>query len=115
MLNSDVMEALLEFRRKRNWEQFHTPKELASALTIEASELQEVFQWKADIEVAHLLGSPSREKVVDEIADIAIVLSYLAHDLSIDLNNAVMSKLKKNEEKYPIEKSYGNARKYDNL
>jgi NTP pyrophosphatase (non-canonical NTP hydrolase) len=113
MVNDNVMTALLEFRRKRNWEQFHKPKELAGALTIEASELQELFQWKTDEEVARLLSSSSREKVMDEISDIAIVLSYLCHDLGIDLNAAVLSKLKKNEAKYPVEKSYGNAMKYD--
>jgi len=113
MLNPSVVTALLEFRRKRNWEQFHKPKELASALTIEAGELLEVFQWKTDEEVTRLLNRSSRERVLDEIADVAIVLSYLCHDLGIDLNAAVLSKLKKNEVKYPIEKAYGNARKYD--
>lgn len=113
MVNNSVMAALLEFRRKRNWEQFHKPKELAAALSIEASELQEVFLWKTDEEVAHLLSSPSREKVLDEIADVAIVLTYLCHDLGVDLNATVLSKLDKNEAKYPVEKSYGNAKKYD--
>lgn len=113
MVNSNVMAALLDFRRKRNWEQFHTPKELAVALTIEASELLETFQWKSDEEVTRLLNSSSRERVVDEIADVAIVLSYLCHDLKLDLDAAVLSKLQKNEARYPIEKSYGNAKKYD--
>lgn len=113
MVNDSVMVALLEFRRKRNWEQFHKPKELATALTIEASELLETFQWKTDEEVTRLLSSSSREKVQDEIADVAILLSYLCHDLGIDLNAAVISKLNKNEAKYPVEKSYGNAKKYD--
>ena len=113
MLNDSVMMALLEFRRKRNWEQFHTPKELAAALAIEASELPEVFQWKSDEEVARLLASPARERVTDEIADVAIVLSYLCHDLGIDLDAAVLAKLKKNEAKYPVEKAFGNAKKYD--
>lgn len=113
MINESVMTALLEFRRKRNWEQFHKPKELASALTIEASELQEIFQWKTDEEVITLLNGPSRERVHDEIADVAIVLSYLCHDMDIDLDAAVRSKLKKNEAKYPVEKAYGNAKKYD--
>lgn len=113
MVNNSVMTALLEFRRKRNWEQFHKPKELATALAIEASELQEVFLWKTEEEVVHLLSSSSRGKVVDEIADVAILLSYLCHDLGIDLNAAVLSKMNKNEAKYPVEKSYGNAKKYD--
>ncbi|MGH9428308.1 MAG: nucleotide pyrophosphohydrolase [Terriglobia bacterium] len=113
MLNASMMTALLDFRRKRKWEQFHKPKELAAALTIEASELLEVFQWKSDDEVTRLLGSPLREHVEDEIADVAIILSYLCHDLGIELDAAVLSKLKKNEAKYPVDKAYGNAKKYD--
>ncbi|MBA3614272.1 MAG: nucleotide pyrophosphohydrolase [Nitrospirales bacterium] len=113
MVNNNVMSALLEFRRNRNWEQFHQPKELAAALTVEASELLEIFQWKSHDEVAHLLKSESRDRVSDEIADVAIILSYLCHDLGIDLNEAVMSKLKKNEAKYPVDKAYGNAKKYN--
>lgn len=115
MLDNGVMTAILEFRRQRDWEQFHKPKELAAALSIEASELLEAFQWKTDQEVTDLLNSPSREKVIEEIADVAIVLSYLCHDLKISLNDAVLSKLQKNEAKYPIEKAYGNAMKYDKL
>jgi len=113
MVNDNVMAALLDFRRQRNWEQFHTPKELAVALTIETGELLETFQWKTDAEVRGLLNGSSRERVVDEIADVAIVLSYLCYDLKVDVDAAVLSKLKKNEAKYPIEKSYGNAKKYD--
>ena len=115
MVNHSVMTVLLEFRRKRNWEQFHTLKEFASALTIEVSELLEIFQWKTDEEVRALLSSSSREKVLDEVADVAIVLSYLCHDLNIDLNAAVLSKLQKNEVKYPLCKSYDTAKKYDEL
>ncbi len=113
MLNDKVLAAVLEFRRKRDWEQFHQPKELAAAITVEASELLEIFQWKSHDEVARLLESPSRERVEDEIADVVILLSYLCHDLGLDVNAAVLSKQKKNEAKYPVEKSYGNARKYD--
>jgi NTP pyrophosphatase (non-canonical NTP hydrolase) len=60
MLNDKVLAAVLEFRRKRDWEQFHQPKELAAAITVEASELLEIFQWKSHDEVARLLESPSR-------------------------------------------------------
>jgi len=113
MLNDRVLAAVLEFRRKRNWEQFHKPKELAAAITVEASELLEIFQWKSHDEVARLLESPARVRVEDEIADVVILLSYLCHDLGLDVNAAVLAKLKKNDAKYPVEKSYGNARKYD--
>lgn len=113
MLNDRVLAAVLEFRRNRDWEQFHKPKELAAAITVEASELLEIFQWKSHDEVARLLESPARGRVEDEIADVVILLSYLCHDLGLDVNAAVLAKLKKNEAKYPVEKSYGNARKYD--
>lgn len=113
MLKGEVLAAVLEFRRKRDWEQFHKPKELAAAITVEASELLEIFQWKSHDEVARLLESPARGRVEDEIADVVILLSYLCHDLGLDVNAAVLAKLKKNEAKYPVEKSYGNARKYD--
>ena len=113
MLNAELMAAVLKFRRERNWEQFHKPKELAAAIAVEASELLEIFQWKTHEEVARLLESPSRERVTDEIADVVILLSYLCHDLGLDVNEVVRAKLQKNEGKYPVEKSYGNARKYD--
>ncbi|MBX3348010.1 MAG: nucleotide pyrophosphohydrolase [Nitrospira sp.] len=113
MLSDSTLTALLEFRRQRNWEQFHKPKELAAALTVEASELLELFQWKSHEEVARLLDSAKRERVAEEIADIAILLSYLCHDIGIDVNAAVLSKLRKNEAKYPVDKAYGNAKKYD--
>ena len=115
MLNPSVMTALLEFRRKRNWEQFHRPKELTAALIVEASELLEVFQWKTDEEVSRQLEGKLRERVLDEIADVTIMLSYLCHDLGIDLDAAVLSKVQKNEAKYPVDKAYGNARKYDEI
>ena len=115
MISNTVMTALLEFRRKRNWEQFHRPKELAAALIVEASELLEVFQWKTDEEVSRQLEGKLRERVLDEIADVTIMLSYLCHDLGIDLDAAVLSKVQKNEAKYPVDRAYGNARKYDEI
>ena len=115
MINNTVMTALLEFRRKRNWEQFHRPKELAAALIVEASELLEVFQWKTDEEVRRQLEGKLRERVLDEIADVTIMLSYLCHDLGIDLDAAVLSKVQKNEATYPVDRAYGNARKYDEI
>ena len=113
MVCQNVVSALLEFRRKRDWKQFHNPKELAAALVVEASELLEIFQWKSHDEVAGLLEGPSRERVEEEIADVVILLSCLCHDLRLDLNAAVLSKLQKNEAKYPVEKAFGNARKYN--
>jgi dCTP diphosphatase len=106
---SESVEALLNFRRERDWERFHTPKNLAIAISVEAAELLEHFQWSADSDVQSAgLG----EKVRDEIADVAILLIYLAHDLKIDLDAAVRHKLEVNRDRYPVETSRGNARKH---
>lgn len=113
MISSDLLTALLQFRQKRNWEQFHKPKELAVTLSVEAGELLELFQWKTNEEVAAMLDSTLKERVADEVADVVIVLSYLCHDLNIDLNAAVRSKLEKNEARYPVHKVYGSSKKYD--
>ena len=75
----------------------------------------EVFQWKTDEEVSRQLRGKLRERVSDEIADVTIMLSYLCHDLGIDLDAAVLAKVQKNEAKYPVDKAYGNARKYDEI
>jgi NTP pyrophosphatase (non-canonical NTP hydrolase) len=91
MISSDLLTALLQFRQKRNWEQFHTPKNLAIALSVEAAELLEIFQWKTHEEVKALIASASKQQIQDEVADVAIMLSYLCHDLDIDLNAAVRS------------------------
>ncbi len=112
MISNDLLVALLQFRRNRNWEQFHKPKDLAISLSVEAAELLEIFQWKTNEEIGALIASESKQQIQDELADVAIMLSYLCHDLEIDLNAAVRSKLEKNEAKYPVEKAYGNSRKY---
>jgi len=112
MISKDLLGALLQFRQNRNWGQFHKPKDLAISLSVEAAELLEIFQWKTNEEIAALIASGSKQQIQDEVADVAIILSYLCHDLDIDLNVAVRTKLEKNEAKYPVEKSYGNSKKY---
>jgi NTP pyrophosphatase (non-canonical NTP hydrolase) len=113
MINESLVQRLLEFRRVREWEQFHTPKDLAISLVLEASELLELFQWKKDAELPGLLEGPLAERLKEEVADIAILLSYLCHDLRIDLNSAIEAKVLKNGEKYPVAKVRGSARKYN--
>jgi len=113
-VSAKVLEQLLAFRRERNWEQFHTPKNLAIALTVESSELLECFQWASDDELKDIVHR-QREAIEDEIADIAILLSYLCHDLHVDLDCAVLSKLEKNKKKYPTHLAFGVASKYDKL
>jgi len=113
MIKAELLERLIEFRRERDWEQFHTPKELAISLSIEASELLEWFQWKNDDEIALKLGSDKREALEDEVADVVAYLSYLCHDVGIDINKAVEAKIEKNAQKYPIEKVKGRSNKYN--
>ena len=112
MINSDLLEQLIAFRRERDWEQFHTPKDLAISLSIEAAELLEWFQWQTNDQIVTKLNSEKREQLEDELADVAVYLSYLCHDLGIDINEVVANKMVKNAAKYPIEKVKGKADKY---
>ena len=112
MINEELKKKLLDFRKKRDWEKFHKPKDLAVSITIEAAELLEHFQWKSDKEVAKMLKSKGKDEIYEEIADIAIYLTYVCHDLGIDINDVISKKLEKNKKKYPAEKVRGSARKY---
>jgi NTP pyrophosphatase (non-canonical NTP hydrolase) len=98
----------LAFRDARDWAQFHNAKDLAAGLSIEASELLECYLWKKPEQA-------DMNKVREEIADILIYTLLLAHESKIDLAEAVRAKLKRNAEKYPVEKAKGRADKYDKL
>ncbi|MFO0752644.1 MAG: nucleotide pyrophosphohydrolase [Thermodesulfovibrionales bacterium] len=110
-----IIERLLAFRREREWEQFHRPKDLAISLVLEAAEVLEEFQWKSDEEVNKHLSGEGRERVAEEMADVAIYLLLLSHDLGIDLPESIVKKIEKNEKRYPVEKAKGSAKKYDAL
>ncbi|ODN66308.1 nucleotide pyrophosphohydrolase [Methylophaga muralis] len=113
MINADLLKQLIEFRRERDWEQFHNPKDIAISLSIEAAELLEWFQWRDKTEIQQMLETDKREALEDEIADVAVYLSYLCHDLNIDLEQAIKRKMEKNAAKYPVEKVKGRADKYN--
>jgi NTP pyrophosphatase (non-canonical NTP hydrolase) len=113
MIEQTVLEQLLAFRRERDWEQFHNPKDVAISLSIEAAELLEWFQWRNLDEIRDMLQSDKREQLEDEIADVAVYLSYLCHDLGIDLNQVVKNKMAKNAAKYPKDRVKGRADKYN--
>ncbi|MBL4638841.1 MAG: nucleotide pyrophosphohydrolase [Proteobacteria bacterium] len=113
MIEPQLLQQLMDFRRERDWEQFHNPKDLAISLSIEASELLEWFQWKTSEEISQQLQSDKRVQLEDELADVAVYLSYLCHDLGVDLNKVVAAKMIKNAEKYPIEKVKGRSDKYN--
>jgi dCTP diphosphatase len=113
---ADLVAAVCRFRDARDWAQFHTPKNLAAATAIEAAELQERFLWKTDAEVSQdLADAATRAGVAEEIADVVMFAMLLADRLGIDLAEAIPAKLAANEEKYPVARARGNARKYTEL
>jgi NTP pyrophosphatase (non-canonical NTP hydrolase) len=106
-----LQQKIIDFRDARNWRQFHTPKDLAISLSLEAGELLENFQWKSSEEAVQA----NFENIKDEIADVIIYALLLSHELGIDVEEAITNKIKKNEQKYPIEKSFGSKKKYNEL
>jgi NTP pyrophosphatase (non-canonical NTP hydrolase) len=106
-----ITETLEQFAIKRDWNQFHSPKNLSMALSVEVSELVEEFQWLTE-EQSKNLSADKLSKVKDEIGDIFIYLVRLSSKLNIDLLSAANDKILINEKKYPIEKAKGNAKKY---
>ena len=106
----DIVESLRRFSEVRNWDQFHAPKNLATALVVEAAELLENFQWLTE-EQSHRLPDDKLESVTDEIADVQIYLIQLADKLGIDILKSVTRKMEKNAERYSVDKAYGSAEK----
>ena len=106
-----LRDRLREFAKKRDWDQYHTPKNLSMALIAEAAELIEHFQW-VDGSQSHILEEKTRQSVEEEMADILIYLVRISDKLEIDLYDAVERKLAINEKKYPAEKVRGSAKKY---
>jgi NTP pyrophosphatase (non-canonical NTP hydrolase) len=104
---------VISFRDERNWQKFHDPKNLSMALSVESSELQELFMWKSEDQIGELLLSESGgRRVREELADIFIYLLYISERCGIDLSDAVLDKIKINRKKYPVDKSYDSNRKY---
>jgi len=103
---------LRSFAAERNWERFHSPKNLAMAVASEAGELVDVFQWLTE-EESRLLSDENHQRAMEEIADVLIHLLSLADKLEIDLGKAIVWKIELNEQKYPVEVSKGNATKYN--
>lgn len=111
---SEITEKIRQFRDERDWMQFHNPKDLAAALSIEASELLEQFLWKTPSECEQRIAE-KREAIEDEVADIAVYLFEFADNLGIDLVDAMERKMAKNAAKYPVEKAKGSNAKYSEL
>lgn len=109
-----LQERLADFCSERDWDQFHTPKNLVMALSVECSELVEEFQWLTPDQSTSVMSDPqSAARVKNEIADIAAYLLRLTDKLNIDIEEVVLEKIKLNEMKYPISEFKGSARKYN--
>lgn len=102
----DLIKKVLQFRDDRDWKRYHTPENLAKSISIEAGELLECFQWEKEFKP---------DKVKDELADVFLYCILMADSLGFDLIKIAEQKLKKNDEKYPVEKAKGNSLKYDEL
>lgn len=116
MTIDELQDLVTDFSRRRDWERFHTPKNLVLALTGEVGELAEIFQWLTPDEITELCASDSgHTRVEHEVADVLIYLMRLATVLEIDLAAAVTAKLELNEERYPADLVRGRATKYSEL
>src|SRR5688572_18010153 len=104
----EVIDALLQFRDERDWDQFHNPKDLALAINVEAGELLELFLWKSAEEA-------DKEKVKKELADIFAFAFLLANKYNLDVKQIVLDKIEENRKKYPADKAKGTAKKYTEL
>lgn len=104
----ELRQSIVKFTQDRDWDQFHNGKDLALALSIEASELNEAFLWKEAKDV-------NIEKVKEELADIFNYAILIADKYNLDVKQIVMDKLRRNAEKYPVDKAYGSAKKYNEL
>jgi NTP pyrophosphatase (non-canonical NTP hydrolase) len=103
-----IIEAVIKFRDERDWKQFHNAKDLSIAINVEAGELLELFLWKS-------ADAAKEERIEEELADVLIFCLLLAHEKGIDVKQAIFNKLTANDEKYPVDKSKGNAKKYTEL
>lgn len=112
----ELKDRIKEFCDKRDWDQFHNAKELAIALSIEASELLEIFRWKTHEEVDELFkNKDKKEHIEEEMADILYFLVRIAQRYDIDLSEALDNKMDKNDKKYPVDKFRGSSKKYNEL
>ena len=106
-----IQKQLPDFADERDWDQFHNPKNLAMALSVEASELVEIFQWLTPEQAEEIMDSSQSDHVKEEVADVMIYLLRLADKLDIDLESIVNDKIVQNGKKYPVNLSKGNADK----
>lgn len=110
-MTQDTINEVLKFRDDRNWKQFHNPKDLAISISLESAELLEIFQWSAD----DLVCGDKLDRIKEELADVINYCVLMADACEINLDEIVRDKIKRNSEKYPIEKAFGSKEKYTEL
>ena len=110
-MKQETIDQVLKFRDDRNWRQFHNPKDLAISICLEAAELLEVFQWSAE----DVQCGDKKDKIREELADVLNYCVLMADVCGLDMDEIVQEKIKRNEEKYPVEKAYGSKEKYTEL
>jgi NTP pyrophosphatase (non-canonical NTP hydrolase) len=110
----NIQKRLDDFAKDRNWDQFHSPKNLSMALAAEVAELLEIFQWLTDEQSREIINNEKEMSLIkEEIADVAIYLVRLADKLGVDIEKAVLDKIALNERKYPVKLAKDNATKYN--
>lgn len=110
-MTQETINQILQFRDDRNWKQFHNPKDLAISITLEASELLEVFQWSGE----DINCTEKKDKIKEELADVVNYCVLMADACGLDLDEIIQAKIRRNNEKYPVEKAYGSKEKYNKL
>ena len=110
-MTQDTINQVLKFRDDRNWKQFHNPKDLALSICLEAAELLEVFQWSGSDTVCE----EKKDKIREELADVLNYCVLMADACNLDMDEIVQEKIKRNNQKYPVDKAKDSAKKYDEL
>ena len=110
-MKQETIDQIIKFRDERNWKQFHTPKDLAISISLEVSELLEVFQWSRE----DVWCGEKMESMREELADVLIYAVMMADTCGMDLDEIIQEKIRKNAEKYPVEKARNHTEKYTQL
>lgn len=110
-MTRETIQKVLKFRDDRNWRQFHNPKDLAISINLEAAELLEIFQWSGSDTVCE----NKKEKIKEELADVLNYCILMADICGLDMDEIIQEKIKRNDEKYPVEKAKDSAKKYSEL
>ena len=110
-MKQETIDEILKFRDERDWRQFHNPKDLAISISLEAAELLEVFQWSAD----DVRCESKMNEIREELADVVNYCILMADTCGLDLDEIVLEKIKKNRQKYPVDKAFGRKEKYTEL